>query len=588
MKKYDLIIFTVVIFLVEACGPSYNPEITSSDLRHKLDIIAGADFKGRYPGTPEDSVLLHYIAKQFKSYGLDVFNQDGIQEFTFVSSIIAGSNNQFIYKGKSYISGVDFTPASFSSSGKITAPVVFAGYGFNFSSDSLIRNDYKSVDPQGKWVILLRGNPENRIQQNPYASFEGDRYKAMVAKDKGAAGVILVNSSGFDPMDNLSELKGDQTDVGIPCIQIKRNVADILFSEKALSTEILEKKLINPGSTYSFDLQSDLTGETEVIYEKAKSGNVIAFLRGSDPSRDEYIVIGAHHDHLGLGGQGSSTRRPDTLAIHYGADDNASGVAAVLELAEKFTILKPERNIIFVTFGAEERGIIGSRYFTENPPVPLNKIMMMINMDMIGRMRPDSSLQVGGVGTADVLSEILTSLNAPYKFNLSLNSAGYGPSDHASFYAKDKPVLFFTTGVHMDYHTPDDIVDSLNIDALSSITSYIADVALRFSDLDSTLKFSEAGPKTIESRGYRGKVTLGIMPDVAAEGHKGVLVLAVTEGRPAAQAGIKRGDAITSIDGKPVGDIYEYMFRLGQLKAGDAIIVTVNRNNETIDLLVQL
>ena len=299
-------------------------------------------------------------------------------------------------------------------------------------------------------------------------------------------------------------------------------------------------------------------------------------------------MIGAHHDHLGMGGKGSSSRQPDTFAIHYGADDNASGVAAVLELAEKFTTLKPERSIIFATFGAEEKGILGSMYFTEHSPVPLGKIILMINLDMIGRMKPDSSLQIGGVGTSTLFPEILNKLDEKYHFKLQLNTAGYGPSDHASFYAKDKPVLFFTTGIHMDYHTPGDNVGSLNINLLSSITSFIGDVALYMADLDTVLLFQEAGPKTIESRGYRGKISLGIMPDVSAEGKNGLAVLAVTEGKPASNGGIKRGDVIISIDGKTVGDIYEYMYRLEKLKVGDAVVVTVRRGKENIELMIQL
>jgi len=589
MKKYLVFPVNIILLLSFACGRGYNPEICSEDLFDKLDFLAGDSLKGRYPGTPEDSILLHYLSGEFKKYGLELYNESGIQYFSFISSARAGNRNSLTIGQKKFQSGSDFIPLGFSSSDSLATPVIFAGYGFDIISDEFTRNDYQFVDPTGKWVMILRGNPENNNQSTKFTAFEDDRYKAMLAKDKGAAGVILISGNGYDPSDNLSELKESQVDIGIPCIQIKRNVADILFSSMGVTTDEVEKSLYKPGNVISPDLNTQIIAVTDIIHEKTRSGNVIAFLEGKDPeAKDEYILIGAHHDHLGYGGTGSSSREPDTNAIHYGADDNASGVAAILELAEKFTSLEPERSIAFVTFGAEEKGIIGSRYFTENPPIPINKIVMMINIDMVGRMKPDSSLQVNGVGTSAFSAEIVTKLNKPYNFNLKLSQAGYGPSDHASFYAKDKPVLFFTTGVHKDYHTTEDRIDSLNINALSDITSYIADIALHIANLDSRPMFTEAGPKSVDSRGYRGKITLGIMPDVSADDHKGVEVLGVTEGRPASLGGIKKGDVIIAIDGKPVGDIYEYMFRLGHLKAGDAVIVTILRNKEIIDLLVQL
>jgi hypothetical protein len=278
---------------------------------------------------------------------------------------------------------------------------------------------------------------------------------------------------------------------------------------------------------------------------------------------------------------------PDTLAIHYGADDNASGVSAVLEIAEKFSRLKPGRSVIFVTFGAEEKGLIGSNYFTSHSPVPMEKIELMLNLDMVGRLS-DSSLQIGGVGTSPEFKAILqeTVKNSPFQFSLS--EAGYGPSDHAAFYAKDKPVLFFTTGAHQDYHTPNDGVDSINIPGLTDIASYVSDLALYFSNLETRLPFQEAGPKESTSSRYRGKVTFGIMPDVSGEGNTGMKVLAVTEGKPASNAGMKKGDIITAIDGKSVGNIQDYMFRLGQIKPGERVLVTILRNGTKLEILVQL
>lgn len=589
MKKILVLSTIIIILLFSLCTKGYDPDITSEELLEKIHFLAGDSLKGRYPGTPEDTLLLNYISSQFRQYGLELFDEDGIQDFTFTASITSGNNNSLIIGQKFFIFGSDFTPLNFSSSDSISATVAFAGYGFDILADTFTRNDYRDINPQGKWVIILRGNPENNNQHTFYSDFEGDYNKAMLAKDKGAAGVILVSGTEFDPSDNFPDQKTEQAYLGIPCIQIKRDVADFLFASIKMTTAEIEKKLAGQGKIFSFDLDQKICARTDIIHNKTQTGNVIAFLKGSDPQVcDQYIVIGAHHDHLGTGGKPGSYRKSDSISIYYGADDNASGVATVLELAEKFSILEPERSILFVTFGAEEKGIIGSKYFTENSPVPLKNIIMMINIDMVGRMKTDSTLQIGGVGTSPEFEQIIKQLNSQYKFNLRLTPAGYGPSDHASFYTKDKPVLFFTTGVHTDYHTPEDKIDSINTDALVDITSYIGDVALYIADYDSVPRFTEAGPKNPETRGFRGKITLGIMPDVSAGEKKGVPVLGVTEGRPAQMGGIRKGDIIVGINSKPIGDIYEYMFRLNQLKAGDAVIVTIKRNNEIIDLLIQL
>ena len=575
--------------LIYSCVPKFNSEILTEDLTHDLEFLASDSLKGRYPGSLEDSILLNFISDRFKEEGLDLFEGTGIQRFTFDASVEIGKNNKLTFEGADYSINADFLPTGYSSSDTLTAPVIFAGYGFDFSNSNISRNDYEIVNPTGKWVLILKGNPEPNNPQSPYSAFDSNRHKAMLAKDKGAAGVIFISGPAFDPMDNLSGINIRQTEVGIPCIEIKRTLADKLLSSINMSAEKVEKKLNKDNTVFSTEMNVNLHVITDIIHKRASSGNVIGILKGSNPElSDEYLVIGAHHDHLGMGGKGSSSRRPDTLAVHYGADDNASGVSSLLELVGKFKTLKPERSIIFVTFGAEEKGIIGSRYFTENSPVPLNKIIAMINIDMVGRMKPDSGIQIGGVGTSGSLRDILNDINRKYNFKLNLSSAGYGPSDHASFYAKDKPVLFFTTGAHKDYHTPDDKVDSLNIEALTSITKYICDVALHTANLDTSLIFTEAGPKTVDSKAYMGKVSLGIMPDVSAEDKNGLSVLAVTEGKPAVNGGIKRGDVIIAIDYMPVGDIYEYMFRLSKIKPGDAIIVTVKRGEGKLDLLIQL
>jgi len=588
MKKiiYSSLLFALISFY--SCNSQVNPEITGPELKSHLEFLAGEELKGRYPGTPQDSLLLNYIAAEFESYGLAFFSGNGIQNFDFINSSKQGSANTLNINGKEFASSAEFMPFSFTTNSEAIAKVVFAGYGYEFKNDTIIRSDYKDLDVKGKWVLIFRGNPLSADKVNAFTANEKDRDKVMLAKDKGAAGVLLVSGNKYDPGDLLNAMAVNLPEVGIPAFQVSRDFADKILISSGETITQLEDQLFQKNSVKSFEINIQIKGKTEVILQKTKTGNVIAYLKGNNPAiADEYLVIGAHHDHLGMGGQGSSSRMPDTITAHYGADDNASGVAAVLEIAEKFSKLKPGRSIIFTTFGAEEKGLIGSNYFVNHSPVPIEKIELMLNLDMVGRLS-DSSLQIGGVGTAPEFKSVLEETEKKSPFRFSLSEAGYGPSDHASFYAKDKPVLFFSTGAHQDYHTPNDKIDSINITGLADITSYIADLALYFSNLESGLTFQEAGPKESTSNRYRGKISFGIMPDVSGEGNQGLKVLAVTEGKPAAIAGMKKGDVITAIDGKPVGNIQDYMFRLGQLKAGDRAMVSIKRNNAKLEILVQL
>jgi hypothetical protein len=588
MKRILFIIIIIAISALNSCNSQINPNITLPELKSHLKFLAGDELKGRYPGATGDSILMNYISNEFKSYDMEFFSGNGIQKFDFISNVKQGPSNLLEIKGFEYENTSEFMPFSFSSSAEVFAPVVFAGYGFNVKNDTIIRDDYAGVDVNRKWVLILRGNPLSPDQKNVFTSSEKDRDKVLLVKDKGAAGALLVSGSKFDSGDELNAMAGNLSEVGLPCFQISRRLADKILLTSNTSLLQMEDKLYQKNNLNSFETKAIIRGVSDVIQEKTKTGNVIAYFKGNKPAlAGKYIVIGAHHDHLGMGGQGSSSRMPDTIAIHYGADDNASGVSAVLEVAEKFSILKPGRSIIFITFGAEEKGLIGSNYFTAHPPIPLENIELMLNLDMVGRLR-DSILQIGGVGTSPEFKTILqeTQKNTPFKFSLS--DAGYGPSDHAAFYAKDKPVLFFSTGAHQDYHTPNDKVDSINLEGLEKISSYLVDMALYFSNQESKLVFQEAGPKESTSNRYRGKITFGIMPDVSDEGISGLKVLGVTPGKPAANSGMKKGDIITAIDGKSVGNIQDYMFRLGQLKPGEIVVVAIMRNNIKIELLVQL
>jgi aminopeptidase-like protein len=291
-----------------------------------------------------------------------------------------------------------------------------------------------------------------------------------------------------------------------------------------------------------------------------------------------------------MGGENSSSRRRDTIAVHNGADDNASGVAAVLEIAEKIYSQKDDlsKNFKFVLFGAEEMGLLGSKYFVENSNIDSSSVTAMLNLDMVGRMKPDSSIQIGGTGTSLETKEIINEINNEFGFKIAMSDAGYGPSDHAAFYAKDIPVFFISSGAHSEYHTPDDDLDALNIEGIQMIANYTSEIATHISQRSEGLTYQESGPKSNPGGGRRYKVALGIMPDFTSTENNGLGVDFVSPGKPGHNGGMKKGDLIVAIDGKPIKNIHEYMFRMSKHNVGDRITVTVQREENEEVLIIQL
>jgi hypothetical protein len=354
----------------------------------------------------------------------------------------------------------------------------------------------------------------------------------------------------------------------------------------------LEKEINTNRISSGFPTGVRVKAGSEIIREESTARNVIMMLPGCNPElKNEYIIMGAHFDHLGMGGPGSGSRAIDTTGVHHGADDNASGVGAMVELAEKFALTgkSSRRSIVFTAFSAEEMGLLGSKYFVDHPVIDLKKVNAMINLDMIGRLQENRSVQVGGVGTAEGLREVVSSACDTGIIKLSLSDEGYGPSDHSSFYSRNIPVLFFTTGAHLDYHTPEDTWDKLNYEGMIPVSDLIYRIAESLANSSERLEFRESGPRTETIRTMRRRgVTLGIMPDFAGNVKNGLRADFVTPGKPAALGGMKKGDIIISINGKPVGDIQEYMFRMSQLKHGETINVEVLRDGEKLVLLIQL
>lgn len=332
--------------------------------------------------------------------------------------------------------------------------------------------------------------------------------------------------------------------------------------------------------------------------EERTTHNILAVLPGKDKQlKNEYIVVGSHYDHLGMGGKGSGSRRPDTLAVHPGADDNASGDAVVLELARHFKKVRSPRSIIFAFFGAEEQGLVGSKYFVEwmktedenrkNLPSDIKGIVAMVNLDMVGRMR-DDAMSVAGTGTSSSFKALAENVGKQTNLKISCTADGYGASDQASFVAADIPVLFLTTGGHMEYHTPFDKPHTLNYDGMQQTLDYAKELISQLAEMPQRPDYINV-PSTVSMSHTKFKVTLGLMPDVmGASSIPGLRADIVVAGKPAHKAGIRSGDVIQEINGMPVKDINEYMECLSKLQAGTIIPVKVLRNGETIVFQVEL
>ena len=586
------LLFAIILtaFAAWSCNSSISRNIYPNELEDHVRFLSSDELKGRMTGSEGDSLAALYIRDRLQMAGLEPLTADGFQRFKVSGKVTAGKRNFLSFGGQSFDPVTDISPFSFSETAELTAEVVFAGYGFRISNDSINWDDYRDLDVKGQWVLMLRGDPEPNKSVSGFIPFNGDRDKAMLAKDMGAAGVLMVSGPVNDNSDTFGQLSNEAWPVGIPVLRIKRNVADRILSAKGKTTAGLETEINTSHRSTVFATGVEVNAGSEVRVERSATRNVVMVLNGEDENlRDEYLIIGGHYDHLGMGS--SSSRAGDTVAVHHGADDNASGVAGFIEIAEKFALTDNgnRRSIIFAGFSGEESGLLGSKYFTENPPVDLSKVNAMINLDMVGRLSDSGSLQVGGIGTSPILKEMIVSLVDTNSIRLSLSEEGSGPSDHSAFYGKDIPVLFFTTGAHLDYHTPSDTWEKLNYPGMASVSDIVFNVAEKLANDESRLAFTEAGPKQEAVRTMRRQgVTLGIMPDFAGNIKNGLRADLVTPGKPAAIGGMKKGDIITAINGKTINNIQDYMYRMGQLKHGETISIEILRNGKKEVLLIQL
>jgi len=594
MKKHILKNALVAVLLLISYTANSQIEIVQKKVFEHIRFLASDAMKGRKPGTPEIDKSAKYILDQFKSAGFKAIGEGGFQTFEVITNVEIGKQNQFSVAGYQAELKKDFQPILFSGNGNKNAEVVFAGYGFKINEDSLKWNDFSNLDVKDKWVLVFRGDPEMEKNDSKFIPYSKDRTKVLNAKDLGAAGILLVAGTSFEKEDKLPSFVASRVEspTDLPVIIITRAMADKILAQSGKTIAGLETQLIKERKPASFNTKQSITASSEIIFNKVKTKNVVAILEGTDPVlKNEYIVIGGHYDHLGMGGTGSGSRMTDTSAVHNGADDNASGIAGVIEIARKLASMKKnlKRSVVIIAFSGEEMGLLGSSYFVKNSLVPLKNIRMMLNLDMIGRLDSVTRyLLVSGSGTAAESEELLKKFNTKYNFSLSLSPDGFGSSDQSSFYVESIPVLFFNTGLHTDYHTPFDDVEKINQAGEKQICDFVYDLAYEFASGNQKITFRQVdSPVKTSGRGSL-KVTLGIMPGFGGDEKNGLRVDGVRKGGPAEISGILKGDVIVGINGEKVANIYEYMDRLTKLKAGQVTSVDIVRGGKNMVIIVNL
>ena len=578
----------------------FAAELSPTEYMDYVKYLASENMRGRATGSPELEKAAGYIRDKFRSLKLEPVDGDSYyQPFEVTTSARLGSQNELSYSNNGQREKLrfnqDFVPFNLSSAGKVSGEVVFAGFGI--TAPEYNYDDYAGLDVKDKIVVILRHEPQEFDEKSV---FEGKVYtahaqmfsKASNAKAHGAKAVLLVNDIGAHPSDSDDLEKFGTTagpaNAGIEFVQVKAAVVNYWLKPTAKSLSSIEAgidKSLHPES-FAFPASVQLDMDVDIRREVKTVHNVAAYLPGETP---EYVIVGAHYDHLGLGEQFSLA---PSLAgtVHPGADDNASGTAGVMELAHWFSHEpKHKRGILFLTFAGEELGLLGSSYYVNHPLLPLSNAVAMINMDMIGRIR-DNKVYVGGVATGSTFAPLLKQVAHAHDFEADVTErGGYGSSDHTSFTTKQIPVLFFFSGLHSDYHKPGDTWDKIDAPDAVRLLDMVADVMDHLTDGSPRPQFvrvAETQPEADSSEHSRTGGSgygpdFGSIPDFA-EIPNGVRFADVRPGSPAAKAGLKGGDILVEFDGKPIQNLYDFTYALRAKKPGQEVLVKVLRGDQTI------
>jgi hypothetical protein len=593
--------------LIATSGPSFD---ASRYLDH-VKYLASDELEGRMSGSPGCVKARDYIEAWYKSLGLEPGNGDSyFQRFQFTSGVELGEGNEFAWGMAGMMESLkltdDFMPVFFSPNTEVSGGMIFAGYGISAAEDEKY-DDYAGLDVEGKIVIVLRHEPQTEDEahfagKRPTA-YSDLRYKAFNAKKHGAVGMIVLtgpNDKDATDEDKLMRLSSGDVygESAIPIVHIKRAKMVEAMSMFGSDLAAMQTQMDDELKPATLDM-SVVTARIKTNLNKQYTGtdNVVAIIPGSGIP-DEYIIIGAHYDHLGYGETGS-TLLPEEIEklsgaelIHHGADDNASGTTGVLELAKYFAETGgARRTLVFMDFSAEELGTLGSLHYVKNPIFPLDKTTAMINMDMIGRVQANV-ITLQGIGTATEWPDLLDAVAKNTKLTLKRFDDGVGGSDYTSFYNVGIPVLNFFSGVHMDYHRPSDTWDKINGEGAVEVLAVVKDVVFEIDKRDAPLTFTktklpESSAEGQVDTGGGNRTYLGSVPDFAYEGD-GVLFAGVREGGPAANAGLMAGDILIKLGDADIKNLYDLTYALQDYKPGDVVIAIVIRNGEQMAFPVTL
>jgi len=577
-------------------APSWAQTTTASKTRDHVQTLASERFGGREAGSEGERLAGDYIATQLGRFGAKPLpgKSDMFEPFQFTAGARDGGSRvsvRYLPSGGA-ATGLDAAARAlaFSDDAEVTADVVFVGYGIvvpdsqNFGYDS-----YATLDVKDKIVVMLRYFPEDADKDTKaiLARYSDLRYKAMQARQHGAKAMLVVtgprspNAGELVPMTYDTAIAGS----GIPAASIDGRTADGLFKSSTKTLADAQKEL-DTGNPHvaGFEIpNTSVAMKTTVQRVTHTARNVVGYLPATSPTTGQqkpWIVVGAHYDHLGRGEGGNSlASKEDAGKPHLGADDNASGTATVIALADALSKMPMRtRNVVFALWSAEELGLVGSAEFANTPPVPIDQIDAYINFDMVGRMQ-ENKLTAQATGTSPSWPSILERANVAAGFDLTLQEDPYQPTDVASFNGAGVPSLSFTTGAHADYHKPSDTADKIDYTDLDRVADFATTIVRRLMDTADPLQFAKVEQSQQSASRTGVRVFTGTIPDYASNA-KGLLLSGVIGGGPAEQAGLQKGDVIVEIAGQSIANIYDYTYALDLLKIGEPVKVVYMRGTE--------
>lgn len=592
-----------------ATAAGLSPAICAEDLRTDVVFLASDECEGRLTGSPGATRASQYIATVLKNAGALPLGDDDsyYQPFKYAAGVqqVSGANRMEIltFPGAEVTTpcklDVDFRPLTFSGNGRAEGGVVFVGYGLvEPASTGTGYDSYAGLDVSGKVVLALRDLPEELSpeRRQELALYAGDRYKAKLAADRGAkAFLLVVGPNSPNPGVLMKFRTGDRTaSVPILAASVSHATADRLLSPADVDLEALQTTLDEsevgtlPKAVAAGYVRIDV--QLERVWKTCR--NVIGVLPPIGGS-DEYVLVGAHYDHIGHGeGLGSLAKEGEKGLIHNGADDNASGTAVVLEtgaaIAESRRLADPaapRRGVILACWSGEELGLVGSSYFVNHPLVPLDKIAAYLNFDMVGRLR-DNKLIMQGVGSSPAWPRLIERHNTGVPFDLTLNDDPYLPTDSTVFYTKGVPGLSWFTDLHEDYNRPTDDADTLDYEGMLRITKLAKALIQDAADPGFEIAYAKIQRAAPAGGRMRMRTYTGIVPDFAAGDVEGVKLADVRAGGPAANAGLKGGDVIIEFAGKKITGLQDYMYALTAAKVDQPVPVVVIRDGNRITLTV--